>query len=166
MRTGQNQRVDAGRLQRRRIFGNSSPDLGAVKLLAFDQRHKLRAGLRIDIRTVISCQDRGLMRTAVDRKFSGKHADLFPAAGGKYQLRAFRHPHDLKSMAAFKCVHTQNSQRVAGNDYQLHPAAVKIINDLTYKPAYFGFTAGSVRRTRRIAHINKILLRQRRLQTF
>lgn len=92
--------------------------------------------------------------------------DFFPAAGGKYQLRAFRHPHDLKSMAAFKCVHTQNSQRVAGNNYQLHPAAVKIINDLTYKPAYFGFTAGPVRRTRRIAHINKILLRQRRLQTF
>lgn len=69
-------------------------------------------------------------------------------------------------MAAFKCVHTQNSQRVAGNNYQLHPAAVKIINDLTYKPAYFGFTAGPVRRTRRIAHINKILLRQRHIQTF
>ena len=165
MRAAQKQRINAGLLERCRILGNRVLQLCAVELLAFNQRYKARAGQRINLCRRVSIKQRPFVRLGADGKLRRDDADFFLLAGLQQQLLALRHADNRKFVRASQAVHAQHRQRVAGNNNLLHVLRRQPVDNLAHKAADFLLRARAVGRTRRVANVNKVLVRQQLMQT-
>ena len=162
VRAAEDDRVDAGGLQRRGVLAHGRGRLLGERVVALDQRHEPRAGDRDDLGARVERSNELLVATAGDGRLRREQADPPVARRLHGRVRLGRdHADDRDAQLGLELRQGGGGGRVARDHDELDALRLEERADLAGEAADLVERPRPVREPRSVAEIDEILVRQR-----